>query len=41
LVEPPVTVITEAGPLEIRSQSTLWLTGPAEITARGEFFWNE
>jgi diaminopimelate epimerase len=41
LVEPPVTVITEAGPLEIRSQGTLWLTGPAEITARGEFFWNE
>ena len=41
LVEPPVTVLTEAGPLAIRNNGTLLLTGPAEITARGEFFWNE
>lgn len=33
-----VTVETEAGPLEFRRESTLFLTGPAELTARGEFF---
>lgn len=41
LVEPPVTVLTEAGPLTIRRDGTLFLTGPAEITVSGEFYWNE
>ncbi|MDX2179457.1 MAG: diaminopimelate epimerase [Bryobacteraceae bacterium] len=39
LVEPPLTVLTEAGPLAFREESgSLLLTGPAELTARGEFY---
>lgn len=34
----PVQVITRAGPLEIRAADEAFLTGPAEIVARGEFF---
>jgi diaminopimelate epimerase len=34
----PVTVITPAGPLEIRVADDAFLTGPAEIVAQGEFF---
>lgn len=34
----PVTVITPAGPLEIRVADDVFLTGPAEIVAEGEFF---
>lgn len=41
LVENPVRVLTPAGPLNLRWQGEeLFLTGPAEIVARGEFFWN-
>jgi diaminopimelate epimerase len=34
----PMTVRTPAGPLEIRQDGDIYLTGPAEITASGEFF---
>jgi diaminopimelate epimerase len=38
-VDTPVTVLTPAGPLELRWEGTkVYLTGPAEITARGEFY---
>lgn len=36
----PVTVETEGGNLEVRSDGdAVFLTGPAEITAQGEFSW--
>lgn len=39
-VKSPVQVETPAGPLEIREDSgQLFLTGPAEIVARGEFYY--
>ena len=38
LVETPVTIQTPAGPLEIRGNSDLFLVGPAEIVAAGEFY---
>jgi len=38
MVESPVTVHTPAGPLEIRGNPDLYLVGPAEIIAAGEFF---
>jgi diaminopimelate epimerase len=39
LVESPVTVLTPAGPLELRWEGeTIYLVGPAEIVARGEFY---
>jgi diaminopimelate epimerase len=37
-VESPVRVLTPAGPLEIRVSSDYYLTGPAEITADGTFY---
>ncbi|MDQ6698966.1 MAG: diaminopimelate epimerase [Acidobacteriota bacterium] len=37
LVKSPVRVLTPAGPLDIRSNGDLHLTGPAEITAEGVF----
>jgi diaminopimelate epimerase len=38
-VDNPVTVLTPAGPLELRWEGTqVYLVGPAEITARGEFY---
>jgi diaminopimelate epimerase len=41
VAESPVRVLTPAGPLELRWQDQdIFLTGPAEIVARGEFFWN-
>ena len=41
LVESPVRVLTPAGPLELRwQQQEIFLVGPAEIVARGEFYWN-
>ncbi|HEX5431617.1 MAG TPA: diaminopimelate epimerase [Bryobacteraceae bacterium] len=41
-VEPPVQVLTPAGPLRLRWQGEeILLAGPAEITARGEFYWIE
>jgi len=39
-VESPVCVRTPAGPLELRWEgSDILLAGPAEIVARGEFYW--
>jgi diaminopimelate epimerase len=38
-VDNPVTVLTPAGPLELRWEGTqVYLTGPAEISARGEYY---
>ncbi len=41
MVESPVTVQTPAGPLEIRGNPDLYLVGPAEIIAVGEFYLGE
>jgi diaminopimelate epimerase len=38
LVESPVTVLTPAGPLELRWIDDVYLTGPAEIVAGGECY---
>jgi diaminopimelate epimerase len=39
LAETPVQVLTPAGPLDIRfEEGTVFLTGPAEITAGGEYY---
>jgi diaminopimelate epimerase len=38
MVSPPVRVITTAGPLDLRFDEDIHLTGPAEIVAEGEFF---
>jgi diaminopimelate epimerase len=41
MVENPVRVVTPAGPLDLRWQNDdILLAGPAEIVARGTFFWN-
>ncbi len=41
-VESPVRVITEAGDLNLARQGeNVLLRGPAEITARGEYYWPE
>jgi diaminopimelate epimerase len=37
-VESPVQVRTPAGPLKLRWEDEIWLTGPAEIVAGGEFY---
>ena len=34
----PVTVLTPAGPIQVRQDQDIFLTGPAEITAEGVFF---
>ena len=34
----PVRVLTPAGPLDLRLEDDVYLTGPAEIVAEGEFF---
>ncbi len=39
LASSPVVVHTPAGPLPIRWEEDLFLTGPAEIVAGGEFYW--
>jgi diaminopimelate epimerase len=41
IVKDPVTVITPAGPLEIRGSPDLYLAGPAEIVGEGEFYVGE
>jgi diaminopimelate epimerase len=42
LVKSPVTVLTPAGPLKLRSQPDgLYLEGPAEIVAQGEFHYGD
>ena len=38
LVESPVRVLTPAGPLDLRFEEDVYLTGPAEIVAEGECF---
>lgn len=38
-VEGPVTVMTPAGDLQFRLADDYYLTGPAQILGRGEFFW--
>ncbi len=35
----PVTVRTEGGEIEVRWEQDVYVTGPAEIVCRGEFFW--
>jgi diaminopimelate epimerase len=40
-VDPPVRVVTTAGPLDIRIEGDYFLTGPAEITADGVFYFDE
>lgn len=37
LVTSPVTVVTPAGPLQLRSESEIYLVGPAQIIGGGEF----
>jgi len=42
LVRTPVTVLTPAGPLKLASKNDdLYLEGPAEIVAEGEFYYGE
>ncbi len=38
LAESPVRVLTPAGPIDLRFDGDLYLTGPAQITAEGAFF---
>jgi diaminopimelate epimerase len=38
LVESPVRVETPGGPLDVRWDESVYLTGPAEIVGRGEFY---
>ena len=38
LVQSPVRVLTPAGPIDLRFEGDIFLTGPAEIVAAGEFF---
>lgn len=40
LVESPVKVITPAGPLTLRRDSSVYLTGPAELIAEGRFYFD-
>lgn len=40
LIVPPVRVLTPAGSLDLRwSGDAIFLAGPAELVARGEFYW--
>lgn len=41
LVDSPVRVLTPAGPLDLRIEGSYFLTGPAEVIAAGEFYYNE
>ncbi len=38
MAKSPVRVLTPAGPLNLRLEDDVYLTGPAEIVAEGEFF---
>lgn len=40
LVKSPLTVITEAGPLAIRWDDSIYLSGPAELIAKGEYYFS-
>jgi diaminopimelate epimerase len=37
MVRSPVRVLTPAGPLDLRAEGVIFLTGPAELIAVGEF----
>jgi diaminopimelate epimerase len=37
MVRSPVRVLTPAGPLDLRADGVIFLTGPAEIIAEGDF----
>jgi len=37
LVASPVTICTPAGPLDLRCDDDIYLTGPAQIIGGGEF----
>lgn len=39
IVQSPLRVLTPAGPLELRLEGEAFLTGPAVITAEGQFFY--
>jgi diaminopimelate epimerase len=39
LVRSPARVLTPAGPIDLRWEDEIYLTGPAEIVAEGVFFW--
>jgi diaminopimelate epimerase len=41
MVRSPVRVLTPAGPLDVRVEENIYLTGPAEIVAEGEFLLGE
>ena len=38
MAKSPVRVLTPAGPIDLRFDGDIFLTGPAEIVAKGEFF---
>ncbi len=38
LVTSPVTIVTQAGPLKVRSEGEIFLSGPAQILGGGEFY---
>jgi diaminopimelate epimerase len=38
MVQSPVRVLTPAGPIDLRFEDDVFLTGPSEIVAEGEFF---
>jgi diaminopimelate epimerase len=38
IAESPVRVLTPAGPIDLRFEGDVFLTGPAEIVAEGQFF---
>jgi hypothetical protein len=37
MVSSPVRVLTPGGPLDLRAEDTVFLTGPADLIAVGEF----
>ena len=39
MAQSPVRVITPAGPLDLRWEETVYLKGPAEIIATGDYYW--
>ena len=38
MAQSPVRVMTPAGPIDLRLEEEVYLTGPAEIVAEGQFF---
>ena len=40
MAKSPVRVLTPAGPIDLRFDGDIFLTGPAELVAKGEFFAN-